>query len=142
MSPKTINAALDKVGEDYSIKLIKKKEQVSDYLKKEIELKHQEKELNTRITELEKTIKVSNDITSNAFLVGDLNESRLTLQNVKDRLDELAQSRPSSFSIVLDNLDIWIEASEMTSENQNKDHHWCSHNALFDRVNPVRADMT
>ncbi|KAL9955364.1 hypothetical protein ACROYT_G036674 [Oculina patagonica] len=137
MSPKSINTALDKVGEDYSIKLIQKKEEVSDYLKKEIELKHQEKELNTRITELEKTIKASNDITSNADLVGDLNESRLTLQNVKDKLDELAQSRPSSFSIVLDNLDIRIEASEMTSENQNKDHHWCNHNAVFDRVNPV-----
>ena len=25
----------------------------------------------------------------------------------------------------------------MTSEIQNKDHHWCYHNAVFDRVNPV-----
>lgn len=25
----------------------------------------------------------------------------------------------------------------MTSENQNKDHHWCNHNAVFDGVNPV-----
>ena len=26
----------------------------------------------------------------------------------------------------------------MTSENQNKDHHWCNHNAVFDGVNPVQ----
>ena len=25
----------------------------------------------------------------------------------------------------------------MTSENQNKHHHWCNHNAVFDGVNPV-----
>ena len=25
----------------------------------------------------------------------------------------------------------------MTSENQNKDHHWCNHNVVFDRVNPA-----
>ena len=137
MSPKSINTALDKVGEDYSIKLIQKKEQVSNFLKKENDLKHQKEELSKRVTELERTIKGNDDMTVNADLVHDLEECKMRLQDAKDKLDDLAKIRPPSFCLVLDNLDIRIEASEITSENQNKDHHWCNHNAVFDRVNPV-----
>ena len=61
------------------------------------------------------------------------------LQTLKDNLDKLKKQRPSSYCLILDNLDIRIEASDMTSENQNKDHHWCNHNAVFDRVNPVEV---
>jgi len=138
MSPKSINRALDKVGEDYCTKLIQKKEQVSDYLKKEDELKQQRKEISSRVLELEKILKTNDAMTSaHADLVQDIEQSKVTLHNVTDQLDALAKERPSSYCLVLDNLDIKIEASEMTSENQNKDHHWCNHNAVFDRVNPV-----
>ena len=138
MSPKSINRALDKVGEDYCTKLIQKKEQVSDYLKKEDELKQQRKEMSSRVLELEKILKTNDAMTSaHADLVQDIEQSKVTLHNVTDQLAALAKERPSSYCLVLDNLDIKIEASEMTSENQNKDHHWCNHNAVFDRVNPV-----
>lgn len=45
--------------------------------------------------------------------------------------------RPTSFNLILDNLDSKITVSDMTSDNQNRDNHWCNHNAVMDRVNPV-----
>ena len=137
MSPKSINKALDKVGEDYSTRLTQKKQEVSNYLERENELKHQIKEIGTRVVELERTLVENNDFTLHADLVSAINQSREVLQSLKDNLDKLKKQRPSSYCLVLDNLDIRIEASDMTSENQNKDHHWCNHNAVFDRVNPV-----
>jgi hypothetical protein len=38
---------------------------------------------------------------------------------------------------VIDNVDLRVLASDMTSDNQNKDLHWCNHNAYLDRVNPT-----
>ena len=49
----------------------------------------------------------------------------------------LQDNRPCSFNIVLDNVDLKLLASDMTSSNQNKDLHWCNHNAYLDRVNPT-----
>mgnify|MGYP001799182062 FL=1 len=49
---------------------------------------------------------------------------------------EMKSARPPSYNIVLDNLDIRVLAADMTSDNQNKDYHWCNHNAILDRVNP------
>ena len=83
--------------------------------------------------ELEKTLNASADTTSHADLVQDTKQSKMALHN----LAELEKARPSSYCLVLDNPNIRINAAEMTSENQNKDHHWCNHNAVFDRVNPV-----
>ena len=97
MSPKSINKALDKVGEDYS----------------------------TRLTQKNKRCQIT------------IHQSQEVLQTLKGNLDKLKKQRPSSYCLILDSLDKRIEASDMTSENQNKDHHWCNHNAVFDRVNPV-----
>ena len=48
------------------------------------------------------------------------------------KIEKLMEEQPKSFSIVLDNVDLRVLASDMTSENQNKDYHWCSHNAYWD----------
>ncbi|KAK3731057.1 hypothetical protein QZH41_019215 [Actinostola sp. cb2023] len=58
------------------------------------------------------------------------------IHKIKDEINEMAEKRPPSYCIVLDNFDIRIEVSDMTSDNQNKDKHWCNHNAITDRVNP------
>ena len=137
MSPKSINKAKDKVGEDYSTRLTQKKQEVSNYLERENELKHQIKEIGTRVVELERTLVANNDFTLQADLVSAIHQSQEVLQTLKDNLDNLKKQRPSRYSLIFDNLDIRIEASDITSENQNKNHHWCNHNAVFDGVNPV-----
>lgn len=52
-------------------------------------------------------------------------------------IEKLIEEQPKSFSIVLDNVDLRVLASDMTTGNQNKDYHWCNHNAYRDRVNPT-----
>lgn len=59
------------------------------------------------------------------------------MSNLEAKIDELSEEQPNSFSIVLDNVDLRVLASDMTSDNQNKDYHWCNHNAYLDRVNPT-----
>ena len=76
-------------------------------------------------------------MTLHADLVSAIHQSQEVLLTLKDNLDKLKKQGPSSYCLILDNLDIKIEALDMTSENQSKDHHWCNHNAVFDRVNPV-----
>lgn len=137
MSPKSINRALDKVGEDFSTKLIQMREQVSDHLQKEGDLKQQRKDLTERVLEQESALKANKDETAHEDLTQDIEQSKVALNNLTEQVAQLAKERPSSYCLVLDNLDIRIEAAEVTSENQNKDHHWCNHNAVFDRVNPV-----
>ena len=138
MSPKSINNALDKVREDYSIRLTQKKQEVSNYLERENELKNQIKEIGTRVVELKRTLVANNGFTLQADLVSAIHQSQEMLQTLKDNLDKLKKQRPSSYCLILDNLDIRIEASYITSKNQDKDRHWCNHNAVFDGVNAVK----
>ena len=63
-----------------------------------------------------------------------VNKSLSTLNDEKIKLNE---NRPSSYNIVIDNIDLRVLASDMTSDDQNKDLHWCNHNAYLDRVNPT-----
>ena len=56
--------------------------------------------------------------------------------NINVEKQKLFENRPSSFNLVLDNVDLRVLASNMTSDDQNKDFHWCNHNAYMDRVNP------
>ncbi|KAK3716250.1 hypothetical protein QZH41_018051 [Actinostola sp. cb2023] len=60
------------------------------------------------------------------------------LKAIKELLNQ--KKRPQSFSLVLDNFDLKVHASDMTSDNQNKDEHWCNHNAVLDRVNPTELE--
>ena len=41
---------------------------------------------------------------------------------------------------MLDNIDLKVLASDITSDNQNEDYHWWNHNAHLDRVNPVHLE--
>ena len=59
-----------------------------------------------------------------------------SLFTVIDDAKKLEETRPSSFNVVLDNIDIKVLASDKTSDEQNIDYHWCNHNAYLDRVNP------
>ena len=74
---------------------------------------------------------------SNDNILHNLEENREKLNNVKCQVDELVKVRSSSFCIVLDNIDMMLGRSDITSENQHKDIHWCNHNAVIDRVNPT-----
>ena len=126
---------MDKVGEDYSGKLISKREEISCYLGKIEDLKHESKELTVKVADLENTT-VENS-KSNDNILHNLEENREKLNNVKCQVDELVKVRPSSFYIVLDNIDMMLGGSDIASENQHKDIHWCNHNAVIDRVNPT-----
>lgn len=92
MSPKSINKALDKLGEDYSTRLTQKKQEVSNYLERENELKHQIKEIGTRVVELERTLGANNDFTLHADLVSALQQSQEVLQTLKDSIDKLKKT--------------------------------------------------
>lgn len=58
-----------------------------------------------------------------------------SLSSISEEKQKLVENQPSSFNIVLDNVDIKVLASNMTSDEQNKDFHWCNNNAYMDRVN-------
>ena len=70
----------------------------------------------------------------------------LKLHEWKDKISsynkilKLEEQRPNSFNVVLDNIDIKVLASDRTSDNQNKDYHWCNHNVHLDRVNPLHLE--
>jgi hypothetical protein len=133
MSPASINTALDKVGEDYSAKLICQNKEISSYLSKESDLKHKLGELTTKMGDSGNTRReISNkDVSEN------LEENRQKVNSMKCELDALVKDRPSSYCVVLDNIDMKLEGSDITSDNQHKDIHWCNHNAVIDRVNPT-----
>ena len=60
-----------------------------------------------------------------------------TLSILQDEEKNLQENRSCNFNIVLDNVELKLLASDMTSSNQNKDQHWCNHNAYLDRVYPT-----
>ena len=75
------------------------------------------------------------------LLLGDdvhnqLNQIQAATSDVDQKILQIQEERPSSFNIVLGNIDLKVLASDMTSDNQNKDYHWCNHNALLDRGVP------
>lgn len=70
-------------------------------------------------------------------VVHQLEAEKAALSILDGKIEHLIEEQPKSFSIVLDNLDLRVLASDMTSDNQNKDYHWCNHNAYLDRVNPT-----
>ena len=67
-------------------------------------------------------------------------EVQAATSDVEKQINQLEEKRPSSFNIVLDNLDLKVLAADMTSDNQNKDYHWCNHNAHLDRVTPLHLE--
>ncbi len=67
-------------------------------------------------------------------------EYDVNIKQCEKTLEKARLERPSSYSIVLDNFDIMVHSADMTSDNQNKDYHWCNHNAVLDRINPIEDD--
>lgn len=129
MSPKSLNKVLEDVGADYCISLVQQREDISRYLKEDRELTVKKASLNDQLNELQKQVIESGDSQDM------LESTKQKLHNVKEEIAKI--ERPPSYSLVLDNLDIMITVSDMTSDNQNRDNHWCNHNAVTDRVNPL-----
>ena len=58
--------------------------------------------------------------------------------NINVEKQKLFENRPSSFNLVLDNVDLRVLASNMTSDDQKfQDFHCYNHSAYMDRVNPT-----
>jgi hypothetical protein len=131
MSPKSINRVLDQLGEDFDKPLKDWKENITCHLEKYCLNAQEIQRLEKKKDELSQLAAAGNNVGEQTTSV---DESLSTLNNEKEELDE---NRPSSYNIVIDNVDLRVLASDMTSDNQNKDLHWCNHNAYLDRVNPT-----
>lgn len=70
----------------------------------------------------------------------ELEKCKVNMKLCEETIQGIKNNRPPGYSIVLDNFDLMVHAADMTSENQNKDHHWCNHNAVLDRINPTEGD--
>ena len=127
MSPKSIKKALDLLGVGFDLPLHNWKEEINDHLEKHSQLKQAKIEIETRKEELESQADMGD-------VVHQLEAEKTTLDG---KIEKLIEEQPKSFSIVLDNVDLRVLASDMTSDNQNKDYHRCNHNAYWDRVNPT-----
>ena len=130
MSPKSINKALDLLGVEYDLPLKTWREDISDYLTKQDQITLERRDLEVRKEELNQLTVAWEDVAEQQDAV------QSSLSTVIDDAKKLEETRPSSFNVVLDNIDIKVLASDMTSDEQNKDYHWCNHNAYLDRVNP------
>lgn len=131
MSPKSINKALDLLGVDYDLPLQNWKDNKTKHLEESCQMTHEIRELEATKEELVHLSATGEDVDDPLMV---LEASLSDKQSQKKDHDE---KRPSSFGITLDNVDLKLLASDMTSDNQNKDFHWCNHNAYLDRVNPV-----
>ena len=63
-----------------------------------------------------------------------LSQIHAAVFDVDQRILQIEEERPSSFNIVLHNIDLKVLASDMTFDNQNKD------NSHLDRVNPLHLE--
>ena len=127
MSPKSINKALDLLGVGFDLPLHNWKEEINGHLEKHSQVKQAKTEIESRKEEFEQQADMGD-------AVHQLEAAKTTLDG---KIEKLPEEQPKSFSIVLDNVDLRVLASDMTSDNQNKDYHWCNHNAYRDRVNPT-----
>ena len=87
--------------------------------------------LELRKEELNEQLLLGNDVHNQ------LNQIQAAASDLDQKILQIQEQRPSSFNIVLDNIDLKVLASDITSDNQNKDYHWCNHNAHLNRVNPL-----
>ena len=90
-------------------------------------------------------LELSKEELNEQLLLGDdvhnqFNQLQAAVSDVGQKILQIDAERPSSFNIVLDNIDLKVLASDMTSDNQNKDQHWGNHNAHLDRVNPLHLE--
>lgn len=126
MSPKSLNKVLDCIGENYNINLLDHQELIAKHIKKEKELKVAQASLEAQVHDVQDE------------KISERESVEKEIQNLKGEIAKTVALRPPSFCIVLDNFDINIKVSDMTSDNQNRDKHWCNHNAVINRVNPIQ----
>ena len=131
MSPKSINKILDQIGSEHDDKLATWKTNIQEYF---VKIKSQQLELANLLSH-KLTLEEGNQLQELEKCKLDINKCEKTIQDVK-------MNRPHSYSIVLDNFDLMVHAADMTSDNQNRDNHWCNHNAVLDRVNPTEGTCT
>ena len=134
MSPKSINKALDVIGEDYDQKPHEWKDRISSHMLQKKEAVEEKQRLELRKEELNEQLISGEDVHNQLLQV------EAATSDLNNKILKLEEERPSSFNIVLDNVDLKVLASDMTSDNQNKDYHWCNHNAHLDRVNPLHLE--
>ena len=118
------------LGVDFDLSLKDWGQNISEYLSKKNQNEQERGELEVREEELNQLM------VAGEAIADQLEAVELSLSNLVHDAEQLEEMRPSSFNVVLDNIDIKVLASDMTSEDQNKDYHWCNHNAYLDRVNP------
>ena len=131
MSPKSINKALDLLGEDFDLPIKSWKGDITAHLEKCSELVQEGCDLETTKEELVQLAAAGANV-AEQITAANVSQSSINVEKKK-----LFENRPSSFNLVLDNVDLKVLASNMTSDDQNKDFHWCNHNAYLDRVNPT-----
>ena len=131
MSPKSINKALDLLGEDFDLPIKNWKGDITAHLEKCSNLVQEGCDLDTRKEELVRLAAAGANVEEQITAVN------VSQSNINVEKQKLFENRPSSFNLVLDNVDLRVLASNMTSDDQNKDFHWCNHNAYMDRVNPT-----
>lgn len=134
MSLKSINKALDVIGEDYDAKLHDWRNDISRHISQLNKSKDEREILDLRKEELIEQLLAGEDVNNQLVQVQD------SASELDEKILKLEEERPPSFNIVLDNVDLKVLASDMTSDNQNKDYHWCNHNAHLDRVNPLHLN--
>lgn len=108
MSPKSINKALDFLGEDYDLPLQMWKENSTKFLKKSCELARERSVWETRKEELDQLSAAGQDVVDGVIAVV------ASLSILQDEEKDLQENRPCSYSIVLDNVDLKLLASDMT----------------------------
>ena len=133
MSPKSINKALDLIGEDYDLKLHEWKDSIASHMVQKKEAVEEKWRLELRKEEL-------NELLLRDDVHNQLNQIQAATSDVDQKILQIQEECPSSFNIALDNNDLKVLASDMTSDNQNKDYHWCNHNGHLDRVNPLQLE--
>ena len=117
MSPKSINKVLDLLGEYFDLPLQTWKGNITAHLEKCSEKTQEHRDLERRQEELAQLAAAGHDVDEQMTAVN------VSLSGLSKEKKKLAENRPSSFNIVLDNVDLKVLAWDMTSDDQNKDFH-------------------
>ena len=125
MSPKSINRALDIIGEDYDLKLHEWKDYISSHMMQKKEAVDGKQRLELTKEELNERLLLGEDVHNQ------LSQIHAAVSDVDQKILQI-EERPSSFNIVLDNIHLKVLASDMPSDNQNKVYHCCNHNTYLD----------
>ena len=135
MSPKSINKALDLLGEDFDLPIKNWKGDITAHLENCFKLVQEGCDLETRKEELVQMAAAGADVEEQITAVN------ASLSSISEEKQKVVENQPSSFNIVLDNVDLKVLASNMTSDEQNKDFHMDRVNAAHLADNSPIADL-